>query len=85
MAPAIDKHLQSHNGTLIMIVETAAQHNALAAEFAVNAVKEEVLLLVRLPEGILQLLGHLVMGLFRRQPELDLDLHMKGSFPRGRL
>ena len=81
MAYAIDKHLQSHNGTLIMVVETATQHDALAAELAVYAVKEEILLLVRFPEGVLQLLGHLVMGLFRGQPELDLYLQMKGSFP----
>ena len=59
---------------LVMVVKAAAQHNALTAELAVHTVKEEVLLLVRLPEGVLELLGHLVVRLLGRQPELDLHL-----------
>ena len=57
-----------------MVVKAAAQHNTLTAELPIHTVKEEVLLLVRLPERVLQLLCNLIMSFLAGKPELDLHL-----------
>ena len=68
------QHLESHDGALVLVVEAAAQHHALAAQLALDAIEEKVLLLMRLPEGVFELRGHSVMGLLVGQPQLDLHL-----------
>ena len=65
-----------------MIVEAATQHLALLAQLAVLAVKEVVLLVVRLAEARAQLVRHPVVGLLVGQPQLDLHLRPHARMSR---
>jgi hypothetical protein len=49
----------------------------LTAELAIHTIKEEVLLLMCLPEGVLQLLCNLIVSFLAGKPEFDF--HLQGT------
>ena len=71
--------LDCEQASLIRIIEAGADDDALAAQFLLRTIKEDVLLLVCGDEVRLQCLSNLLVSCFILQPQLYLNLHTAAS------